>query len=76
MLMKKMFNPIKMKNKRRSKKKSRRSHQTKRGKSKKKLSKQRKKKKIKMFLCLEIRLILRSYSKLQSDRLWQLISIG
>ena len=76
MSMKRMFSLIKMKNKRKSKKKNRRDHQTKREKSKKKLSKQRKRKKIKMFLCLEVRLILRSYSRLLLDRLWQSISIG
>jgi len=76
MLMKRMFSLIKMKNKRKSKKKRGRDHQTKREKSKKKLSKQRKRKKIKMFLCLEVHLILRSYSRLLLDRLWQSISIG
>jgi len=74
--MKRMFSLIKMKNKRKSKKKRGRDHQTKREKSKKKLSKQRKRKKIKIILCLGVHLILRSYSRLLLDRLWQSISIG
>jgi hypothetical protein len=74
MSMKRTFSLIKMKDKRISKKKNRRSHQTKEAKSKKKLSKLRKK--IKIYLCLEVRSILRSYSRLQSVRLWQPINIG